>query len=83
MVQQNSLGLCIYGTRVWPRTYSFLSKKPQRAMEAILAWDSLPTDDDTFFFDMLEVHTDGSAVLRKGRPSVPISAGWGALFFLL
>ena len=29
------------------------------------------------------MHTDGSAVLRKWWPSVPISAGWGALFFAL
>ena len=26
----------------------FVSSKPQRVIEAILAWDSLPTDDDIF-----------------------------------
>ena len=40
-----------------------------------------PCDDDTFSFDHLEVHTDGSAVLQNGWPAVPISAGWGAVFF--
>ena len=59
------------------------SSKPQRAIEAIWAWGAPPSDDDTFFFDMLEVRTDGSAVLRKGWPVVPISAGWGALFVVV
>ena len=40
-----------------------------------------PCDADAFFFDMLEVHTDGSAVLQNGWPAVPISAGWGAVLF--
>jgi len=34
-----------------------------------------------FAVDHLEVHTDGSAVLQNGWPAVPISAGWGAVFF--
>ena len=59
----------------------FFSSKPQRVIEAIWAWGDLPCDDDTFAFDHLEVHTDGSAVLQNGWPAVPISAGWGAVFF--
>ena len=46
-----------------------------------MAWGDLPCDDDTFAVDNLEVHTDGSAVLQNSWPTVPISAGWGAVFF--
>ena len=77
----NSSRQCIYGTRGWPRTYIF--QQTSAGIEDIWAWGAPPSDDDTFFFDMLEVRTDGSAVLRKGWPVVPISAGWGALFVVV
>ena len=51
----------------------FSSSKSQKVTEAIWAWGNLPCDDDTFAFDQLEVHTDGSAVLHSGWPAVPIS----------
>ena len=28
----------------------------------------------------LEIHTDGSAILGRGWPAIPLAAGWGALF---
>ena len=64
-----------------PRVSPQFSSKPQRVIEEIWAWGDLPCDDETFAFDHLEVHTDGSAVLQNGWPAVPISAGWGAVFF--
>ena len=53
----------------------------QRVREAIWAWGPMPCDDDTFSFSQLKVHTDGSAILSRGRPALPIAAGWGALLF--
>ena len=78
-MQLHASSQCIYGIRVY--SHSFLSSKPQQVVEAIWAWGDPPCDDDTFSFDHLEVHTDGSAVLQNGWPAVPISAGWGAVFF--
>ena len=47
--------------------------------EAIWAWGPLPCDDDTFSFAQLDIHTDGSAVLGKGWPAIPLAAGWSVL----
>ena len=64
--------------RVWPL---FLAGKPQHVRDVIWAWNSLPGEDDDFWFEHLGVHTDGSAILSSGWPAIPISAGWGAVFF--
>ena len=76
---RNSSSQCIYGVRVYPNRFFF--PVDLSGLLRLSGHGVIPRVTMTRFFDHLEVHTDGSAVLRNGWPAVPISAGWGAIFF--
>ena len=66
-----------------PRQFrSCFDRKDVRVRHAIFSWEPLPTQGDDVLFSILEVHTDGSALLTPTWPQLPVDAGWGCLFFL-